>query len=286
MLKRLLPLAVVIEAELVHHRVIDRPRVCNVVLLEPLRHDVSEPWEIRTRQFEVCKRIVRAIVVEIVIDAQVLFVVQPVVKFKRHLIAAHRLGRHGADQRTAVRRLRNKLQQVHRRRIHASQRYLTSGKNRRKRVPRDGKIVRRTILYCRRRTVNQVVGRLASRTIRQKRRVRQATGKRPIVPDNLPVEEVGRRRRFRGGWHGNCGRLDPLPDASPFIRGKEECSILLDRSTKCATKLVLIELGLGAIKAFCRRQAVVIGIEYLVAEELVQAAMQLVAPRLGHHVDY
>src|SRR5208282_1314120 len=118
MLKCLLALAIVIEAELVHRVVADRPGVSNVPLLEALRHNVSEAGEIGACQFEAGKGVERAIVVEIVIEAQVLLFIQPVVDFNRDLIAAHRLGGDSADKRTAVRRGGNQLQQVNGSRIH------------------------------------------------------------------------------------------------------------------------------------------------------------------------
>ena len=59
MLKCLLALAIVIETELVHRAVADRPGVGDVPLLEALRHSGSEAGEVGASQLEVGKRVLR-----------------------------------------------------------------------------------------------------------------------------------------------------------------------------------------------------------------------------------
>src|ERR1035441_1416033 len=124
MLKRLLTLAIVIESEFIHGAGADRPSMGNVPLLEALFHSGSEAWQIGTSEFEASKWVLCGVVVEIVIDAQVLLLIQPVVKPGCQLVATNGPDRHGADQRTAVWRCRNKLQKVNRGWIHASERDL------------------------------------------------------------------------------------------------------------------------------------------------------------------
>src|ERR1017187_6467205 len=124
MLKRQLALAIEIETEFIHSAVADRPGVGDVPLLEALLYSVSEPGEIRARQFEVGKWAVCGVVVEIVVEAQVLLVIQQVVKFSCNLVAADGPDRHGADLRTAVWRRWDKLQKVNRSRVHAGERDL------------------------------------------------------------------------------------------------------------------------------------------------------------------
>src|SRR5271169_342480 len=121
MLKRLLALAIVIETEFIHRAVVDCPGVGNVPLLEALRHNVAEAGEIGASQLEAGKRAFCGVVVEIVIDAQVLLVIQPVVKSECNLVAADGLDRHSADERTAIRRSRDKLEKINRSRVQASE---------------------------------------------------------------------------------------------------------------------------------------------------------------------
>ena len=90
---------------------------------------LPKPGTIGAGEFEVGEWAARAVVVEIVIDAQVLLVIQPVVNFDSELVAAYGLGRNGGDQITAVWRSGNKLQQINRGRVHASEGNLAVGEN-------------------------------------------------------------------------------------------------------------------------------------------------------------
>src|ERR1700730_6629229 len=146
MLKCLLALAVVIETEFVHRVTADGPGVSNIPLLETLCHNISEARKIGAGEFEVGERVMRAIVVEVVIDAQILLVIQSVVNLGCDLVAAYGRRRHGADQIAAIRRSRNKLEQINRGRIHTSEGNLTTGEDWWKWVSRNESPVRRTIL--------------------------------------------------------------------------------------------------------------------------------------------
>src|ERR1700678_270460 len=137
MLKRLLPFAVVIETEFIHCAVANSEGVSNVPLLKAFRDNVSEPGEIRAGEFKVGERVQRSVVIEIVIDAQVLFIIDPVVNLDRKLVPAYRLGGNGTDQRTVVRGRRDALKEINCRRVHTGKRDLTVGEDGRKRVPRD-----------------------------------------------------------------------------------------------------------------------------------------------------
>src|SRR5262249_24009539 len=76
----------------------------------------------------------------------------------------------------------------------------------------------------------------------------------------------------------NIGR-DALYDAPAFIRAKEKGTILPNRSTQSATKLVLLKVRcLGVEEAA--------GIEGLVAKELEHVAMEVIASTFGDHIHY
>ena len=98
MLERLLTLAVVIKPELVHGAVTDRPSVSYVPLLKAFCQNAAEAGYVGTRKLEIRKRLVRRIVIEIVVDTQVLFVIEPVVDLDGELVATYSFGGNGTDQ--------------------------------------------------------------------------------------------------------------------------------------------------------------------------------------------
>ena len=132
MLEGLLALAVVIKTEFVHRAVADRPIVRNVPLLEALRDNTAEAGNIGTGELEVGERLHRPVVVEVVIDTKILLVINLVVELHCQLVAAYGLGRNGSDQIVIARGLRNELEQINRRRIHASEWNLSGGEDRQK----------------------------------------------------------------------------------------------------------------------------------------------------------
>jgi len=278
MLKCPLAFAVVIETEFVHRAASECPCVGNVPLLEALRQNAPEAGDIGARKLEVGERLQRTIIIKIVIDAQVLLVVDPVVDFHCELVAADGLGGDRADQITVAGRAGNKLQQINRRGVHASEGNQAGREHTRVCV---------AIRY--RSAANRSVGRLAPRTVCQNRGVGNRPKKWPRggsrvhigeVGDNLPVHDVGGRRRFLGRRHSDRRRRDALADTAPFVRSKEEGSIFLDRSAESAAKLVLVELRLVARQTFRSRKAVFVGVEHFVAEELVQIPVPVVGPDL------
>src|SRR5271163_4255327 len=112
MLKRSLSLAVVVEAEFIHCVAVDGPVVRDIPLLETLRHNVTEARKIASRVFEQRKWIQRAVVVEVVINAEILFIVQAMIHLHRNLVAANCLGRHCADEILSSGWSRYKLQKI------------------------------------------------------------------------------------------------------------------------------------------------------------------------------
>ena len=128
MLKCSLPFAVVIKAELIHGAVIERPSMRYVPLLDTLIQVTSKTRNVGTNQLKIREWLQNAAVIKIVVDAKVLFVIQFMVELYRKLIAAYRFGGNGSDQRAAIWRSGNKLQQINRCGIHASQRNLATRK--------------------------------------------------------------------------------------------------------------------------------------------------------------
>jgi len=170
MLEGSLRLTIVIEAEFVDGAVGDGPGMSEVPLLEALGHDAAKPWDIGASQLEKRERLHCAVIIEIVIDAQVLLIGEPVVDFDGELIPSDGFGGNRGDRAVGACG-RNELEQVDCCRIHASKGNLTVGKDRRKRVSRDDGPVRRTILNNS--ATNCGCGRLAPRTTRKNCRVVQ-----------------------------------------------------------------------------------------------------------------
>src|SRR5947199_6374902 len=92
MLKRSLRFTVVVEAELVHGGVVDRPGMANTPLLKSLVSYRSESGQIRTGRFKLCEWRNEVVIVKVVVKAKVLLVVYAVVKAHCELITT--LGLH------------------------------------------------------------------------------------------------------------------------------------------------------------------------------------------------
>src|SRR6266403_2792809 len=129
MLEGLLCFAIVVEAELIHCGVVDRPGSTEVPLLESLVGGRSETGHVRAGSLELRKRRDYVVIIEIVVKAEVLFGIEPVIDLDRKLVAASGLHGYGLNQIGASRGSRNKLKQIHGGGIHAFQRNLVVGKN-------------------------------------------------------------------------------------------------------------------------------------------------------------
>src|ERR1035437_2696735 len=269
MLKCPLAFAIVIEMEFVHRAVAERPGVSDIPLLGALRHDTSEAGEIGPRQFEICERVLRTVVIEIVIDTQVLLIIQPVVNSSGHLVAANSSGGDGADQRTAVWRSGNKLKKINRGGVHAREWNLTLWEQ-------------LGVIDASRNASRITDSLVASWTVVEKLWIVQqgVAGILSVKTANIGKVRVGLGRAWplRRTRHADSRRKDALPDASTFVASEEERAALYNGAAKSATKLALIRLGLIAGKTFRSRKAVIIGVENLVSEELVGTAMPLICP--------
>src|ERR1700730_3118986 len=195
--------------------------------------------------------------VEIIIDAEVLIAVDSLIKLYCELVAVIRLHRY-RHQGVADGRGRNKLKQVDCSRVHAGQRNDVTGEKN-----RIGAIVR----YGGSRTQPGY----ASSALIERVGVDQRAGKRGF-PRKIR-KSLRRAGTFRKGWDSHGRRLDPLPDAAPFIRCEEEGVILDYRPAKSSAELILVELRL---RATVRGEAVGVSIENLVAKEFVYVAVELI----------
>src|SRR5579871_6102618 len=112
-LERSLAFAVVIKTELVHRTIGESPRVSDIPLLDAFRQSASEAWDIGAREFKIIKRAQGVVVVEVVINAQVLFISQTMVHLDRELVSAYGTHRRRCDLRPPVGSLRDELQEIH-----------------------------------------------------------------------------------------------------------------------------------------------------------------------------
>src|SRR5215467_10014818 len=102
MLKGSLRLTVVVEAELVDRGIADGPSVGDIPLLKSFVVDRSETGHVRTGSLELGKRRDKVVVVEIVVEAEVLLVVEAVVDSDCELITALGLHRCGLESTAAI----------------------------------------------------------------------------------------------------------------------------------------------------------------------------------------
>ena len=89
--------------------------------------------------------------------------------------------------------------------------------------------------------------------------------------------EISARLRRTGDEH-HVSR-GALPDASRLVRNKEKGPVFFDRAAERAAELVLIPLRSGGVEIALR-------VEHGVAEILVQIAMELIRAGLGNDVDH
>src|SRR6266566_3141123 len=128
MLECTLGFAVVVKPEFIDRAVVDGPGMADIPLLKALFCRRSKAGDVCASGLELSKRRDQAVVVEIIVNAEILAVADSVVELERELVAAIRLHR-DSHQDVAIGRRGHKLKQVHSRRVHASQRYLVVGEN-------------------------------------------------------------------------------------------------------------------------------------------------------------
>ena len=114
MLECLLRFAIVVEAELVNGSVANSPGVTDVPLLESLVCDGSETGHIRSGRLKLRKGRDYVVVIEVVVEAEVLFVIDAMIELHGELVATGRLHRNSLNEIEAAsgRGERDKLQQV------------------------------------------------------------------------------------------------------------------------------------------------------------------------------
>src|SRR4030095_13410736 len=131
MLKSSLRFAIVVEAEFIHRTVVDSPGMADVPLLESLFSDRSETGHVRAGSLKLRKRRNYVVIVEIVVEAEVLFVIDAMIDSYRELVATGGLDGNSLNEVAcrARRGKRNKLQQVYCSRIEAFQGNLVARKD-------------------------------------------------------------------------------------------------------------------------------------------------------------
>lgn len=121
MLEGSLRFAIVVEAKLVDRGVVDRPGMAEVVLLESFVGDGSETRYVRSRSLKLCKGRNYVVIIEIIVEAKILLVIEPVIESQSELVATIRLHRVGLDNVAPSLWNRNKLKQIYSSSIHALQ---------------------------------------------------------------------------------------------------------------------------------------------------------------------
>src|SRR6202041_2897727 len=127
-LERQLTFTVVGEVKLVHRAVADGPIVGDVPLLETLGKNAAEAGNVRAGQFEKRKGLQGAIVIKVVIDAEVLLVGKPMVDLDGELVAPNGFCGDALDGVPGP-RSGDELKQIHSRGVHAGQGNLVVGEN-------------------------------------------------------------------------------------------------------------------------------------------------------------
>ena len=121
-LERTLRFTVVVEAELVHGCVADGPGMADVPLLKALVGDGAETGHIRAGGLKLRKWRNQMIIIKIVIEAEVLLIIEPMVNSQCKLVATLWLNRRTHKLVTAIGRGGDVLQQINRGGIEASER--------------------------------------------------------------------------------------------------------------------------------------------------------------------
>src|SRR5579884_1986634 len=129
MLERPLAFAHVGEAEFVYRTRAHGPSVTKIPLLEAFGDETAETGHVGACELEVREGLQDAVVIEIVISAEILFVVDAMIEADRKLISARRFDRHRLELIPAAVRQRNVAKQSPRSRIHARNWNLIVGEN-------------------------------------------------------------------------------------------------------------------------------------------------------------
>src|SRR5690349_11351516 len=87
---------------------------------------------------------------------------------------------------------------------------------------------------------------------------------------------------FQIGWYARVCRSEAVLTYT-FVVKKEKGFIFYDWSADCAAKVILAKRRPGVTIEITEP---VVGIEFFIAQEFVQAAMEFVRARAGNHVDY
>ena len=112
MLKGSLRFAIVVEPKLIHRAVTDRPGVGEIPLLKALIDSGGKSGHVCARSLELSEWQNNVVIVEIVVTAEVLLVVDAVVDLDRELITAFRLYWRRLYRVRARRRIGYQLQQI------------------------------------------------------------------------------------------------------------------------------------------------------------------------------
>src|SRR5579884_3143788 len=129
MLKRALAFAVIGEAKFVDQGIADGPVVRQVPLLIAIAQDTSEAGHVCARELKVGDRLQDVVVVEIIISGKVLRRIDSMIKTEGRLVATSRLGGNRLDGVSVCCGRGNKLQQINRGGVHASERDLVVRKD-------------------------------------------------------------------------------------------------------------------------------------------------------------
>src|ERR1700733_8191618 len=245
MLKGPLPFAVVVEAELVDGTVIQRPRVGNVPLLETFSHDASESRDIRAGQLKERKGLHVAVVVEIVVDAEILLFVDLVIDFDSELVAANRFGRNRLNRIAAVGGRGHELQNIHGSWIHTGQWNLIRCENAR---------IGCCLIRLRRWQGDRCTERLHATGPVVQGLSESVAGNGAAKPAGVSkiCEGLGSAGALGQGGHGHHRRWDALTNAPALIRRKKEGAIFFDGAAESSAKLILVELRLDRVEISLR----------------------------------
>src|SRR2546423_4898571 len=114
MLKGPLSLTIVVEAELVHRRVVDGPCMADVPLLKSLISNGPEAGHVRARRLELREWGDHVVIIKIVVKAEILLVIDAMVNACRKLIVTLRLHWRTHKLVTIISGSWDKLEQINR----------------------------------------------------------------------------------------------------------------------------------------------------------------------------
>src|ERR1039458_3912415 len=254
--------------------------MAGVELLVARAHIGAEAGDIGARILEIVEGLQQLVVGVIVVEAEILVVIDVVIESEGELILIVGAGGDGLVS-NAVRPVRRRYQAEHinRNGIHALRRnrgiatygrkYLIPQDARRRRLP-----AQRGNGWGAARPAVQRIGYELIASAVGCEAVRPSSWK-TAGEDTALLRGTGPLRR--GGHYHSLAR-DPLAYTAAFIRDKEECPVLPERTAESPTELVLVELRLDRVEVPLR-------VEHFVAEILIHVAVPPVGARLGDDVD-